>query len=235
MLRFVKGKLKGNRYFTDTLLEPYLGVYGDGDKIYIFEQYMNHKKFHRDHPPMKGPLKTKNECNYRPPYFHPSGPHTGDYITRNSVPIYYASLYAKKIVLDYIGEEIGIRVPIILDESFEEKKYGHADISFIKYRGGRVSDAKGELIRVNPYSINFKRGNYFDIYLNLIHEKHHIDTPEDFMDEPQSELEAYDAVISHHLFKYASGDFQKHIYKRYDDYKIEYDRTPRTTKYFGNR
>jgi hypothetical protein len=73
---------------------------------------------------------------------------------------------------------------------------------------------------INPYSHNMKRSQYYDIYLNLIHEKHHAENSDHFIgakvDENgnieeraknRSEYLAYKAVLEHHYFKYDNSRY----------------------------
>ncbi|HCC52763.1 MAG TPA: hypothetical protein DEQ30_12515 [Porphyromonadaceae bacterium] len=200
MVSFSTIQERGNRYFTDIRTKPYLGVHGFGDNIYVFEQYMNHKHINGDHPPMRG-LSKESYCGRPFSYGYLSGLPNDDYIIANAVPFFCASLYAKKLVIEYMARIINIRLPIIMDENRDPRSYAATRI---------VGNRPNKLV-FNPYSDNIKRGNYFDIYLNLVHEKNHIESPGDAYDTVESEYDAYEEVFLHRYFKYASPEYQRHV------------------------
>jgi hypothetical protein len=107
-----------------------------------------------------------------------------------------------------MAREIGLRLPVIIDENRKPTLY-----SAIRHKGS-VPFA----LIFNPYSDNVMRGNYFDIYLNLIHEKNHVDTPENTNDKMQSEYEAYEEVLLHPYYKYASNEYKRNVESSINDY-----------------
>ena len=163
-------------------------------------------------------------------------------IISNAVPIGEASLQTKKAVLWRIAYfEVGIphTVPILLDDSMTEKsayavtnvnKNTLTDKDIYKYT--KITKSEKVTITysiknliINPNSAIIKRGNYFDIYLNLVHEKQHMDTPEDSeTDKSNSEYEAYKEALNHHYFMFASDPYRNHVIKEFNIYKKIVDR-----------
>jgi hypothetical protein len=120
-------------------------------------------------------------------------------------------------------------VPIILEDLPGGKQhYGRARIEKTTITGrtryiGTETRYRILGIIINPNSEIMKRGNYYDIYLNLVHEKHHTDTPEDGGTD-NSEYEAYKEVCFHHYFKYASNSYQEHIEREFARYELRISR-----------
>ena len=134
------------------------------------------------------------------------------YIISNSIPISYASIGTKTAIIKLIAYfEVGINlsIPIVL----EELPGGEGHFGRTRIIGGFV-----EKIIIHPTSKLMKRSQYYDIYLNLVHEKHHADTPED-ASTPESEYYAYKEVRFHHFFKYASDFYQEHVDKQLTKYE----------------
>lgn len=73
-------------------------------------------------------------------------------------------------------------------------------------------------VGINVGGAPFISGNYYDLYLTLVHEKHHKDTPGDF-GEAISEYQAYEAVLEHPYFEKASSEYRNIIVERYDYFK----------------
>lgn len=71
---------------------------------------------------------------------------------------------------------------------------------------------------INMNSARVNGGNFYDIGLIAIHEKHHLDTPHD-TGSFNSEAEAYKTMMDHSYFDYASPSYQNHIVDRYNYYK----------------
>lgn len=217
-LKFDGSPTTGNRYYTGFTYfnMECAGFHGSDKMIYVLEDADYHM------------AKIRNCLN-------PA------YIINHSVPIAKASLFAKMAVIQWIAYfEVGVSrsIPVVLEPLSTKKIYGETSITVVRKSRDDRFGKKGDFIRatvhkitIHPYSDNMDRSQYYDIYLNLVHEKHHADTPEDAIsteqirllgltgDSAKSEYEAYNHVRSHDYYKYASEFYQEHVENELDKYE----------------
>lgn len=202
----------GNRYYAGLIRMELVGLHGNEKQIYVLD-------------PSKMP----------PSIYTSSDP---AYIISNSVLIGDAPLELKVSVIRHIAYyEVGINasIPILLEPlPGGENHYGRTrhDIRY-NHNTRKIIRVEGVIaIIIHPYSVNMKRSHYYDIYLNLIHEKHHAENTNHFIGKKMglngeieesvkiySEYHAYKAVMEHHYFKYTSTDYQNHVYREFDRYE----------------
>ncbi|MDR2917392.1 MAG: hypothetical protein LBV74_21570 [Tannerella sp.] len=213
-LKFDGRSSTGNRYYTGLMRMEFAGFHGDEKKIYILEPSKQFTSLYRHDP---------------------------TYIILNSIPIGQASIEIKKAVIQHIAYfEVGIQmtIPIILEPLPGGKaNYGETKHKIrLHPRTRKVIRVEGvEKITIHPYSYNMERSQYYDIYLNLAHEKHHAENTNHFIGKTvdlngeieertkiYSEYHAYKAVSEHHYFKYASADYQSHVYDQFDIYERQF-------------
>jgi len=211
-VRFDGRQSTGNRYYTGLIRMELAGLHGDEKQIYVLDPSKMYLSVHKFSDPA--------------------------YIISNSVLIGGASLGLKAAVIRHIAyREVGISISIpILLESLPggEKHYGRTRHNFrYNYYTRKIIRVEGVLsMIIHPYSVNMKRSHYYDIYLNLVHEKHHAENTNHFIGkkiEQNGEVEesakiyseylAYTAVLEHHYYKYASAQYQDHVHKQFDYYE----------------
>ncbi len=193
----------GNRYYAGLIRMELVGLHGEEKQIYILN-------------PVKTPLS-----------IHHSDP---AYIISNSMLIGNAPLELKADVIRHIAyHEVGVStsIPILLKPLPNgEGHYGRTRHK-VRYHPDtrKIFRVEGVInMIIHPYSYNMKRSQYYDIYLNLVHEKYHAENTEHLIgktvnlageieksDQIYSEYHAYKAVLKHHYYKYASAEYQKHV------------------------
>lgn len=210
-VRFDGRQSTGNRYYVGLIRMELAGFHGDEKIIYVLEPS---KQF------------TSLYC------------HEPAYIISNSIPIGEASLEIKASVVRHIAyREVGISIsiPILLEPLPKgEGHYGRTrhDIRY-RHNTRKIFRVEGVInMIIHPYSTNMKRSQYYDIYLNLVHEKHHAENTSHFIGKTvnlngeieesarvYSEYHAYKAVLEHHYYKYASAEYQDHVHGQFDYYE----------------
>lgn len=123
----------------------------------------------------------------------------------HSGPTYGFSSEAKNAIIQVIAKDAYITGVTISMAYLGEGSYGRAIPS--NYQ-----------IYVNYDSPSFSTGNYYDLMMTLVHELHHIKSPEDAGGN-RSEVEAYEAVTRHYGFSYTSEKYKKHVRDAIDYYK----------------
>ncbi|MDO5572267.1 MAG: hypothetical protein Q4F97_12515 [Bacteroidales bacterium] len=105
------------------------------------------------------------------------------------------SLNVKEAVIRSIAKELSVN-----------------DLNFINNpssSGGTFNPDTG-IITFNLSNGSVQRNNYFEIFLIILHEKQHKDTPDD-SGSIESEIDAYKAMINHSYFSNTSTVFQNTI------------------------
>lgn len=108
------------------------------------------------------------------------------------------SYVARDLIIEHIGKKFGLDLQ---GKDLENP--------------GRNGVFNSSGIFVNNNSDVFLRGNIYDVFLIGIHEKNHEDTQGN-AGTHESEAEAYEAMITHPDFQYASKEYQNYIFKQYN-------------------
>lgn len=83
---------------------------------------------------------------------------------------------------------------------------------------GKYAQAQGGQITYNLGSPSFGQDNYYDFLCTLLHENHHVMTPED-AGSPESEYYAYQYEMTTFAYSQASDEYKTHAINAFNHYR----------------